>query len=184
MSPTCASAVDWATLVDYWAGELPPEQQQALEEHLFGCESCSERSASVASITESFRGMLPPVLTPEQLTALRQRGMSIVENRFAPGERKEVVFPADVELLIHRLCGLPLEGATRVSFSLRAESDPQRVLVAQDDVPFDRESASVLVACQQHYASMPPDTVAELWIHGQEEPPRRLQFTILHRWPG
>jgi hypothetical protein len=184
MIPTCASAVDWSTLVDYWAGELSPEQQQALEEHLFGCESCSERSASVASITESFRGMLPPVVTPELVAGLRQRGMSIVENHFSPGERKEVEFPAGVELLIHRLCGLPLEGATRVSFSLHVEGDPQRVLVAQDDVPFDRASGSVLVACQQHYASMPPDTVAELWVHGQGESPRRLQFTILHRWPG
>jgi hypothetical protein len=184
MSAACAGPVGWPTLVDYWAGELSPDAQQALEEHLIGCESCSERSASVASITESFRGMLPPVVTPELVAGLRQRGMSVVENRFAPGERKEVVFPADLELLIHRLCGLPLEGATRVSFKLRAESDPERVLVALEDVPFDRASGSVLVACQQHYASMPPDTVAELWVHGPGDSPRHLQFTILHRWPG
>jgi hypothetical protein len=182
MSASCPGAVEWPTLVDYWAGELPDPEQQVLEEHLFGCACCSQRSASVAAITESIRGMLPPIVTPELVERLRQRGMTIVENRFSPGERKEVAFPADVELLIHRLCGLPLEQAARVSFSLHVEGDPQRVLMALDDVPFDCESGSVLLACQQHYASMPPDTVAEVHVHGPGAEPRRLQFTILHRF--
>jgi Putative zinc-finger len=182
VSARCTRPAEWQTLVEYWAGELSQPDEQALEEHLFGCEACSQRSGSVAAISEGFRGMLPPILSPERLAELRARGMTILESHFAPSERKEVPFPAEVELMVHNLGGLPLEHATRVSFSLYLESDPARMLMAFDDVPFDRANGRVLLACQQHYAAFPPDTVAELQIHGADDQPRSVRYTILHRY--
>jgi hypothetical protein len=54
--------------------------------------------------------------------------------------------------------------------------------VSSDDAPFDRARGEVLVACQQHYASYPPDTVAEVRVHDAEGRERLDTYTILHRY--
>ena len=40
---TCANPIAWATLVDYWAGDLNDAETAVVDEHLFGCESCTPR---------------------------------------------------------------------------------------------------------------------------------------------
>lgn len=39
----CANPVDLETLVAYWLGEVPEPRAALLEEHLFGCASCTRR---------------------------------------------------------------------------------------------------------------------------------------------
>lgn len=173
--------LDWASLVDYWAGDLTSDDEGACDEHLFGCEACSALSASVASLAQTFRGLIPPLLTPQALAKLAARGLTIVDNPMQPGERREVVFPKHADILLHRLGGLALENASRVSFVMRVESTDQ-VLVTVPDAPVDREHASVLVACQQHYAAFPPDTVAEVRVHAADGGEHLSLYTILHRF--
>ena len=173
--------LDWAGLVDYWAGDLTSEDSAACEEHVFGCQACSELSARVAAVTETLRTLVPLVLTPELLAQLRARGLSIADNPMQPGERREVLFPARADILLNRLCGLSLERATRVDFVMRAESTGA-VLVAEDDVPFDRAHGSVLIACQKHFAVLPPDTVAEVRVRDADGGDTLTTYTILHRF--
>jgi anti-sigma factor RsiW len=179
----CASPVAWDTLADYWAGDLPPPAEEAVDEHLMGCAACSAVSARVAAIAETLRTEIPPVITGDELAALRARGLRIVENPMAPGARKPVVFPAGVDLLIHRLGGLDLTRATRVAFILRVEGTG-RVLVDIDDAPFDRAAGAVLVACQKHFAALPPDTVAEVRARDAAGAEVAATYTILHRFDG
>lgn len=87
----------------------------------------------------------------------------------------------DADLLLHRLGGLALDDAARVSFRMLVESTGEE-LVAQDAVPFERDAGRVLVACQKHYAVMPPDTLAEVTVHPASGPTRTSTFTILHRF--
>ena len=49
-------------------------------------------------------------------------------------------------------------------------------------MPFEREEGAVLVACQRHYASLPPDTVMEVSIHAPGEAARTATYTILHQF--
>lgn len=182
MSQVCDLPVPWETLVLYWADDLPADAQEALEEHLMGCGPCTAASAQVARITEALRALLPPLLTPERLLHLRQQGVSIVENAMLPGERRQVVFPHAADLLLHRLGGLDLAQAERVRFTLRAESSG-RILVAVDDAPFDRERGELLLACQKHYAVMPPDTVAEVRVERSGAGEQEASYTILHEFP-
>lgn len=179
MNATCRERVAWAELVDYWAGDLASERQDTIEEHLMGCASCTAESARVAAITESVRELLPPIVSADMVALLRKRGLSVLENPMQPGDRKEVVFPSDVDLLIHRLSGLPLANAASVRFRLTAESTGQ-LMVEVDAVPFDREAGSVLIACQKHYAAMPHDTVAELRVQDRAGAETVHVFTILH----
>jgi hypothetical protein len=92
-----------------------------------------------------------------------------------------VTFPARSDLLIHRLGGLDLREAQRVSFVLSVESSG-KVLIALEQAGFDRERGEVLLACQRHYAFLPPDTVAEVRVHRPDRPDDTARYTILHRF--
>jgi hypothetical protein len=181
MSAPCESMASWETLVDYWAGELPRAEEDALEEHVMGCDDCARASARVAAITETFRSMLAPVIDKETLERLRARGLRILENPMLPGERKAVLFPAEIDLLIHRLGGLDLSRAARVTFEIRDEVSG-RLLGAVEDAPFDRDSGTVLIACQKHYAHMPPDTVIEIRTQEDSGTEASTRYTVLHRF--
>jgi hypothetical protein len=178
---SCGSPVEWARLVDYWAGDLDDQATAALEEHLFGCPECTATSARVAAVTETLRAALPPVVSRRQIELLRARGTRVRESDFAPGERRQVQFSSDTDLLIHRLGGLDLTGAERVGFRITQESTGALV-AAVESVPFDPAEGAVLVACQRHYASLPHDTVMTVSIHAPGESPRTATYTLLHRF--
>jgi hypothetical protein len=179
VSSVCTRAIDEQTLVDYWAGDLGAAEIDAIDEHLMGCATCSASSGRIAAISAALREQVPPVLRGGDLARLAARGMRIVENSFSPGERREVEFPAGVDLLVHRLVGLDLTHASRVSFTMSVESTAA-VLGATDDAPFDRDAGAVLVACRPHYAFMPPDTVADISVHGADGSRRDYRYTLLH----
>ncbi len=181
MTAPCTSRLSWETLVDYWAGDLEAAQLDTIDAHLMGCAECSADSARIAAITEAVRGMLPVLLTTDMLAKLRAKGVRVLENPMTPGERQDFVFPAAVDVVIHRLGGLELTHATTVRFTLHAESSGQ-LLAKVDDAPFDREAGVVLLACQQHFASFPPDTVAEVHTRDASGAERMQRYTILHHF--
>ncbi len=53
--PTCPSPLTWETLVAYWAGDLPPEEEEAAELHLMSCAACTRESQRVSQVTEAVR---------------------------------------------------------------------------------------------------------------------------------
>jgi anti-sigma factor RsiW len=44
---SCANPVDVAVLTDYWLAALAKSEEEAVEEHLFGCDACGERLREV-----------------------------------------------------------------------------------------------------------------------------------------
>lgn len=181
MSTSCQQPITEATLVDYWAGDLPDAQLDDVEEHLLGCSACTESSARIALVAGALRVQVPMILRESDIVKLSARGLRIVQNSFQPGGRQEVDFPAGVDVLLHRLVGLDLQDAARVSFKMSVEST-QAVLGGTDDAPFDRDSGAVLVACQPHYAIFPPDTVADLRVYHSDGTSRDYRYTILHHF--
>jgi hypothetical protein len=179
MSQRCANPIPWEVLVEYWADDLTPARAEEVEEHVLGCAPCAAESARVASVTETLRSVLPPIVNRATVAGLVAKGTRIRENVISPGERKEIAFPKDADLLLHRLVGLDLTDAERVAFVLREESTGA-VVASMDPAPFDRDAGAVLVACARHNIHFPHDTVAELSIHGPS--PRSVSYTILHRY--
>jgi anti-sigma factor RsiW len=179
MSNACSSPIAFDTLVAYWAADLGEREQDAVEAHLMGCSTCSAESARVAAITESFRHALPPLLSPELLAQLRAKGLRIRENPIAPGEVNVAVLDSDIDVMVHRLGGLALADAQRVSFEMRAEGT-EHVMIAVSNAPVDRAGNAVLVACHAHYASLPSDVVAEVRTHRADGSETRTTYTIHH----
>lgn len=179
MTMICNAPRTWSELVDYWSGELSADAQDAVDAHLMSCANCSALSERVAAITESIRGMIPPIITRATMEKLRDKGMRIEETSLAPSERKAVMFRRDVDLLVHRLGGLDLTNASRVMFTLHAEGTTQ-VLAQVDSAPFDRDQGAVFIACQRHFAFMPPDVVADVTTIDRNGNETRARYTLLH----
>jgi hypothetical protein len=173
MSAPCAEPIAWQRLVDYWAGDLDSTESDRVEEHLFACEACTTESERVARIAQAFQTAIPAVVGADQLAELRARGLVVEENPVAAGTLREVVFQPGVDVLIHRLHGLDLALAERVQLSVRIESTGD-VIFEDHFAPFDRARGEVLVACQRHFSSFPPDVAFEVRAH---DPSGRVSLT-------
>ncbi|MFT3926645.1 MAG: zf-HC2 domain-containing protein [Myxococcales bacterium] len=180
MSP-CSTPLAWETLVAYWSADLSEAETERVDEHLMACVRCSEHSARVAQLAQSLRELLPPVLAPALLDTLHARGLCIEDNPMSPGERREVTFPRHVDILLHRLQGLELSDVVKVDFSVHDEASGN-LLTEVHDAPFDRARGEVLVACQKHYASFPPNTVFEITAALPSGETRSTRYTVLHRF--
>jgi hypothetical protein len=179
VSARCGSPIAFDTLVAYWAGDLSSAESDTVEEHVMGCASCSEASARVAAITEAVRGLIPPVVSREVLSKLRDRGVRIVDNPLRPGERKQAVFSENIDVLLHRLGGLDLSNATRVGVTVSVEETGD-ILFQTDDAPFDREAGEVLIACQKHFRAFPPNIVIGVRSRDESGRERSASYTIPH----
>jgi hypothetical protein len=161
MSASCAEPVSFETLVAYWAGDLPPDETDAVDAHVMGCAVCARASEGVALITEGIRATISPFIGAAQLAALRGRGLRIEENTIRPGQRTPLVFRADIDLLVHRLAGLDLSRAERVQ--VRARDEETGGLINETPAaPFDAAGGAVLIACQRHFRAFPPNIVFEV----------------------
>jgi anti-sigma factor RsiW len=177
----CAAPAPWETLVAYWAGDMSAADGEALEEHLMGCASCTAASARVAAITETLRAMIPPVVTRAAVERLRAKGARVLESRFAPGERREATFPRDADLLIFHLTGLDLSRASHVELVVRDEATGS-ILVAVGEAAFDAGAGELLLCCQRHFASLPPDIEVEVRVHAEDRAESSARYGILHRF--
>lgn len=159
---TCSSPLSFGALVDYFAGDLELSAMERVEKHLFGCADCSAAAERVAQMSEAIRSSLPPVVTAEQVEDMHAFGYRVVEGTFVPGERRGAVFAPGVDYLVHRLSGLPLADAERVHLVVRSETSG--VIAEEPYAPFERERGEVLVACQRHFANLPPDVVFDVHV--------------------
>ena len=176
---SCARPIAFEALVAYWAGDLPSEEEDALELHAMGCAECNASSERVACIALAVRALVPPLVTSAQVAALRARGLCIEENEMEPGERKAVVFRLGVDILLHRLGGLDLKSALEVSVTVRDE-DTGDVIYEEPRAPFDAENGEVLVACQRHFAAFPPNVLFEVRALGPGAELRVARYVVPH----
>jgi hypothetical protein len=179
---SCSRPIAWEELVAYWAGDAAPADVVRIDEHLMGCGPCSAESARLFSVVEALHAFVPPVVTRAKLESLRARGLRIEENTFAPDQKRSAVFASGIDLLIHRLAGLDLSNAMRVGVTVRVESTGD-VLFEDPSVSFDPREG-VLIACQRHFATMPPDTVFEVRVIEASGSERMAVYTIPHVFEG
>jgi anti-sigma factor RsiW len=145
----CTAPIDFAALVAYWLGELSAAAEAPIEEHLFGCASCTRRLDELAALASGTRaavrrGAVPAVITQPLLEHMKGQGMRIREYRLAPGERVACTIRADDDAVVSRL-HVPLAGVTRVdalqSLDL-GDGSVQRWRL--EDVPFVPDADEVL----------------------------------------
>ena len=119
---SCTAPIGLEQLIAYWSSDLDAGAEAAVEEHLFACDTCFANAERVQRVVQAFRTGPPPVISQAELDALRAQGLTLGENRFAPGEGKTVTFAPGIDMLIHHLTGLDLTGAERVEVIVRSKS--------------------------------------------------------------
>jgi putative zinc finger protein len=175
------SCIAWEELVEYWAGELDQGAIDRIDEHVFGCDACAQQSRAIARIVVALRDQIPPVVSADQVRALVDGGAVIEHNACVAGRVNEVRFPAHADLVIHHLGGLDLGTADGVSVIVRVASSGD-VITEEHFVPFDRERGEVLIACQRHFSSFPPDIVFDVHVHGRDT--TVASFDVPHLFDG
>jgi Putative zinc-finger len=133
--------LEFPALADYWFGELEPQREQALEEHLFSCAHCSARlealSAIGAGIRATFRsGMLHAVLPRAFVEGLKRDGLRLREYRVAAGGSVNCTITTEDDFVISRLQA-PLAGVERLDLVVGPAT--------YEDIPFDPAAGEVLV---------------------------------------
>ena len=143
-TPICIAPIPFAALVEYWFGELAPNEEERMEEHLLACAKCSERLGDLAElgagIGSAFRsGAVWAVISPAFVQQLKQEGLRLREYRVAPGGSVNCTISATDDAVVSRLQA-SLEGATRVDLVLLDEQGQGRLA----DIPFEPAAGEVL----------------------------------------
>jgi hypothetical protein len=181
----CTTPIDAAILADYWLAALPQSEEEALEEHLFGCAECEARLRDVISLAEAVRdltrqGSLLMVVSDSLIERIAEEGLRVRE--YAPPIRGSVActVTAEDDLLIGRLTA-DLSGASRIDLSFCDERGTERLRLA--DIPFN--SAAGCVAFQQSITypkAAPSETMIARLVALDEAGGERLlgEYTFHH----
>jgi hypothetical protein len=142
---TCRSPIDAAVLTDYWLGALPGDEEQSVEEHLFGCDECGARLRDAMELVDGVRrlasgGNTQMVVSDAYLRRAAEAGLRIREYSVAPGGSVPCTVTEDDDLIIGRLAA-DVTGRGRVDISL---CDGGGVEIARlQDIPVRAGSGSV-----------------------------------------
>jgi anti-sigma factor RsiW len=172
---TCASPDD---LARYWLGDLAPDDEAALEEHLFACDRCSGESERFAALARGIRHerrvrALPIGITRADWDALLADGLTVESIAARADAPSRLIFPGTTEVVVVRL-ELPEPAAA--SYALEITSPVLNHLVPS--VPAER--GEVLIACRNHFMIEPPQVVTFRLFEG----PRLVgEYVVDHQRP-
>jgi hypothetical protein len=78
----CPGPIAFADVVDYWAGDLAPDEEERVEEHVFACAECARELAAAEALARDIKsvareGRLISVVTDSILNRLAADGVRI-----------------------------------------------------------------------------------------------------------
>jgi anti-sigma factor RsiW len=137
---------DFAKLMEFWFGELAPEDEERMEEHLLDCAHCSEQldelvelGAGVSSVFRS--GALRAVISPAFLQKMKIAGMRLREYRVLPNGSVNCAVTGEEDAVVGRLQA-SLTGVARLDLAVLTEQGEVRSRL--QDIPFDPVAGEVL----------------------------------------
>jgi hypothetical protein len=125
-APACAQPLDLSVLIDCWLGDLAPDEEERVEEHLLGCAACSDRLRDLVTMTSGVRslanlGVVRAVVTSAFLDRLIGEGLRVREYRLAPGGSVQCTVTPSDDLVVARLAA-DLRGVERIDL-VRCDAD-------------------------------------------------------------
>lgn len=142
---SCSNPIDPAVLADYWLAALAKPEEEAVEEHLFGCDQCGARLSEIIALAEGIRniareGSLLMVVSDVFLKRVAEDGLRVREYAPPPGGGVACTVTAEDDFLIGRLAS-NLSGAKRVDLCICDQSGVERLRLP--DIPFDPGAGSI-----------------------------------------
>ncbi len=142
----CSSPIDAAVLADYWLAALPGPEEEAVEEHLFGCDECGARLREVIALAEGIRGLarggtLRMVVSDAHLRRVAEEGLRIREYAPPPGGSVQCTVRAEDDFLVGRLAA-NVSGAARIDLCFCDERGVEWSRMR--DIPVNSAASSVV----------------------------------------
>jgi hypothetical protein len=163
----CDEPLSWETMVAYWLGDLPEQDEWKAEEHYLGCQQCADQLFRLAGVAAALRawhrsGRGQVVVTEAALAALRAAGQQLLELRLTAGQTPNQPFPPEIDFVVARLAG-DLAAVERLDLEL--SSGDGLPFYSVRDAPFDPASGEVLVLCERHLAASHSTLLFRLHLH-------------------
>jgi len=155
---SCPNPIDAAVLTDYWLGGLSGREEEAVEEHLLGCDQCGARLREVIALAEGVRnlargGSLRMVVSDAFLKRAAEEGMRVREYAPPPGGSVQCTVTAEDDLLVGRLAA-NLSAAKRVDLCICDDRGIEQIRLT--DIPFNSAAGSVAFQQPITYAKAAP----------------------------
>jgi hypothetical protein len=185
-APACTGPIEFAALVAYWMGELPPAEEAPLEEHLLGCAHCAQNLAALAAIGSAIRGAVrtgrvDAMISAPLLERMKKEGLRLCEYRIPAGGSVNCTLRADEDGVVGRMQAA-LAGVKRLDVVQVIEAQGEKSSQRLEDIPFDPAAGEVL-----HFPSaaamrkMPPTTIRMRLIAVEESGEQALgEYTFVH----
>ncbi len=179
----CAEPLEFATLVDYWFGELSAEEAERVEEHFFACGGCESELRALAALGEGVRriahqGAVAVVVTPSFLEAAVRAGLRIREYIVPAGGRVNCTVTAQDDLLISRMRA-DFTGVSRVHVVAQIEGQAESRV---EDVPVSADADELIMVQAMPWVRGMGCTVFCVRLIGPEESGGRVlgDYTFAH----
>lgn len=152
MSARCDRPIDLAALESYWLEDGDPQDVDAIEEHLLGCDACSGRLRGLVALGDGIRrlsreGAVEMIVTASYLERASQEGLRTREYRVVPGGRVDCTVTPEDDLLVGRLAG-DFRDVSRLDVVTEQVGLPERRI---EDVPIGPEAGELIVAQAMPY---------------------------------
>lgn len=183
MSARCDRPIDLAALESYWLEDGDPQDVDAIEEHLMGCDACGGRLRALVALSDGIRrlsreGAVEMVVTPAYLARASDEGLRTREYRVAPGGRVDCTVTPEDDLLVGRLVG-DFSGVSRLDAVMERAGLPASRI---EDVPISPEAGELIVAQAMPYMRTLQHARLRIRLLSQEAAGERLigEYTFDH----
>ena len=154
----CSSPIDAAVLADYWLGVLADTEEDAVEEHLFGCDQCGDRLREVITLAGGLRelareGSLRMVVSETFLQRAAAEGLRVRQYSPPAGGGVQCTLTAEDDILIGRLAA-DLKGTKRVDLSISDERGTEQLRLR--DIPVNPSADRVILQESITFAKAAP----------------------------
>lgn len=142
----CSQPIEATILSDYWLAALAPAEEEAIEEHLLGCDECGETLRQVIALAEGIHdvareGRLRLVVSDTFLRRAAENGVRVREYAPPRGGAVQCTATSDDRIVAARLA-VKLAQETRVDLCFCDEHGAE--LDRMSDIPFQPGSNAVV----------------------------------------
>lgn len=185
MTAACVTPIADETMVDYWSGGLPPQQSEAIEEHVFSCAACAARLEAVASMAAAItslarQGRFSGIISRATLNQLQRDGVRVRVYSLLPGDVVPCAAFPDDDLVVTSMRG-DFAGVDAVTLSVTGSTPMSGVV---DDVPVSAAEGELLWATPGSLIRQMPTSRVTLTVTAGRANGRRIgEYVLDHTAP-
>jgi hypothetical protein len=180
----CAAPLDLAALLDYWLGDLTPDLQEAIEEHVMSCAACAEQLEGLVALGVGIRrlanaGGVWAVVPGAFVDRLIDDGVRVRQYRLASGGSVRCTVTASDDVVAARFAA-DLRGVTRAHLVLCDAEGREANRIS--DIPLTASTEEVVVIERSDRLRALPASVERVRLVAPDADGERVlgEYTFVH----